>query len=90
MEKMKQVEPDEHAVDPGQLNLDGSQEHNETVVTYSIKYVYTAEFARVTADIPGYLAVVTDEINQGRKFMSYSRCQALCQNSYLAPDWLHH
>ena len=38
---------------------------NTTKVTYSIKFYYTPEFAAVTPDIPGWVAQILSETNQG-------------------------
>jgi hypothetical protein len=38
---------------------------NTTMVNYSIKFYYTPEFAKVTPDIPGFIAQIIAETNQG-------------------------
>jgi hypothetical protein len=37
---------------------------NVTMATYSIKFYYTPEFAAVTPDIPGHVALILSETNQ--------------------------
>ena len=38
---------------------------NTTIVTYSVMFYYTPEFASITTDIDGYIDQVLDETNQG-------------------------
>ena len=37
-----------------------------TVVTYSVKILYTAKFAQFTPDVQGFVDTLIDESNQGR------------------------
>ena len=38
---------------------------NSTIVTYTVMFYYTADFASVTSDIPGFIDQVVAETNQG-------------------------
>ena len=65
--------PDEVAIFKGPIVEDknaarasrNSASDNTTIVTYSVMFYYTPEFAAITADIPGYIDQVIAETNQG-------------------------
>jgi len=55
---------------------------NTTMANYSIKFYYTAEFAAVTPDIPGFIDQIITETNQGYAnsrvpLRAYSLCHEL-------------
>ena len=45
--------------------LDQGVADDNTMVTYSVMFYYTPEFAAITSDIPGYIDQVLAETNQG-------------------------
>ena len=46
-------------------SVDAGARDSTTVVTYSVQFYYTPQFAAITSDIPGYIDQVIAETNQG-------------------------
>ena len=53
--------------DLGQSQESADFSDNKTVVTYSVQFYYTPQFAAITPDIPGFIDLVVEETNQGYK-----------------------